>query len=174
MQVTPVRVPMEPLVRADERAAAIDASAPPAAVTAIAKGSASAEARGDGARERASDDSHDLRARDMEVRMEHALRENDGTLDLLPSYQYALGPDGLPYAVDPYARPEAAEDPPADETAVEEADASEDAIAMRDRAAVDRAEPAPEKPPKVDEHVARSYARFEDAEAPPPKLDTIA
>jgi hypothetical protein len=174
MQVTPVRVPMEPLVRADERAAAIDASAPPAAVTAIAKGSASAEARGDGARDRASDDSHDLRARDMEVRMEHALRENDGTLDLLPSYQYALGPDGLPYAVDPYARPEATEEPPADEVPVEEPESSEHAIAVRDRAAIEGSEPPPEKPPKLDEHVARSYARFEDAEEPAPKLDTIA
>jgi hypothetical protein len=49
-------------------------------------------------------DSHDLRARDMAVRTEQALREHDGSLDLLPSYQYALGPDGRPYAVEPGER----------------------------------------------------------------------
>jgi len=173
MQVTPVRVPVEPHVRTDEAAAAVDPGAAPAAVAPVARVSGPGEAQGGAAHERgrSGSDPHELRARDMAVRTEHALREPDGSLDLLPIYEYTLGPDGRPYAVDPYlAAAEASEDAPpveaadVDEAAVPAEPAPGPAIAPQDRAPVD--EP-------VDDHVARSYARLDEAEVPA-KLDVIA
>jgi hypothetical protein len=184
MQATPMRVPVESHVRTDEVGKAVDAGAAPAAVQATARVSATGDTEGKTAGEQGHPgDSHELRERDMQVRMEHALREPDGTLDLLPSYQYALGSDGLPYAVDPYVVAAEEHEDAAPVEDVEDSEAPERAIATRERAPVDAEEPAPESTrelelererPRIDEHVARSYARFEDGEDTPPKLDTIA
>lgn len=190
MQVTPVRVTAEPHVRAEEHAAAVERSVQPV-VAAVAPTRVHAPGGADGGvgqeRGRSRDESHDLRARDMEVRTEHALREPDGTLDLLPSYEFALGPDGLPYAVEqgitPMEPPEASrvEEPDAREDEDAEADAAAPTdVVARERVPIDETpvsadeEDVDARPPgRHDEPIARAYARTDEREAKP-QVETVA
>jgi hypothetical protein len=186
MQVTPVRATAEPHVRADEHAAAVERLVQPAvAAAAPTKVHASSGAEGGVAHERGRprDDSHDLRARDMEVRTEHALQEPDGSLDLLPSYEFALGPDGLPYAVEQGIAPfEPPEEPPVEgvearEEVDEEPEPTTDVVA-RERAPIDETpvsdddEDTP-SPERREEPIARAYGRS-DEPVVAPRVETVA
>jgi hypothetical protein len=180
MQITPMRVTAEPHVRADEHAAAVDAIARPAAIAAVTRPvQATHESDAGLAHERGR---HELRARDMEVRTQDALGEPDGTLDLLPSYEYALGPDGMPYAVEQSIAPVAEEAAPIDEPEArapakpvdDDEPATEDVA--RESPDEEDARDAVEAAPSAsgDRRLARAIARLDDADAPPPKLDAFA
>jgi hypothetical protein len=186
MQVAPVRATAEPHVRADEHAATVERLALPAvAAAAPTKVHAAGGAQGGVAHERgrSRDDSHDLRARDMEVRTEHALRQPDGHLDLLPSYEFALGPDGLPYAIEQGITPfEATEEKPAEDVeardeADEEPEPTTDVVA-RERAPIDEtpvSDDDEETPPpeRREEPIARAYGRS-DEPVVAPRVETVA
>ncbi len=191
MQVTPVRATAEPHVRADEHAATVERLARPViAAAAPTRVHATSSAEGGVAHERGRSrgDSHELRTRDMEVRTEHALQEPDGSLDLLPSYEFALGPDGLPYAIEqgitpiepPQAtRVEESEEPEPDEGKAEAAPTAD--VVARERVPIDETpasdesddERATRKPERHEEPVARAYARSDEREVPP-QVETIA
>ncbi|HET6582922.1 MAG TPA: hypothetical protein VFG69_05740 [Nannocystaceae bacterium] len=187
MHVVAPRAVAQPHARADENAAAIEAVAQVSAA-APPERRIQPSAEGDGVGDRRQPRGHELRARDREVRTEKAMREPDGSVDLLPSYEYAVGPDGLPYVIgqgESVAPPEHAPPPEDDaEAAATErsvharADVEHDDVEREpiERAPIETAEhaPAPREPePIVDDHVTRSYAKLVEREAAP-KLDTIA
>jgi len=136
-------------------------TAPPKADESIAAEEAVGKAAGSDVTEQPPDPQpRELWARDMAVRAEDASRTPDGSLSLLPTYDYQLGPDGLPYAVAPGVAAQQA-------VAAQEADAPP---------VTDAPPELPESPTSgADEHVLRSYARLDDVEGDaPPQLDTVA
>ena len=80
--------------------------APPTAPPQADEETAAVEAAGSDVAKQPPDDpqARELWARDMAVRAEEASRAPDGSLPLLPTYDYQLGPDGLPYVLRSYAR----------------------------------------------------------------------
>lgn len=165
----------------DEHTVAAEAVGKAAAITAVARRVEAAEHDDGVAKDPADPHPRELWAQDMAVRTEDASREPDGSLPLLPTYDYQLGPDGLPYAVAPgvaIAAPEPERAPLLDDAPPDaEPPPPEDPPALAgvaDDAHAD-APPLREPKPAADEHVLRSYARLDEAEAePPPRLDTIA
>jgi hypothetical protein len=176
MHVVAPRAVAQPQVRADESAVAVEGVAHTSAA-AVAQRRIQPADDGDGVAgdRRQPRDGHELRARDMEVRTAKAMREPDGSIDLLPSYEYAVGPDGLPYVIGqgegvepPKGSPSPpieAEAPPVQRDAIEREPVEREPI---ERERVEREPPAP-----ADDHVTRSYTKLVERE-PPTKLDTIA
>jgi hypothetical protein len=182
MHVVAPRAVAQPHAHAAESAAAIDGVAQ-ASAAAVTQRRIPPAGEGDGVAQdrRQPREGHELRARDMEVRTAKAMREPDGTIvDLLPTYEYEVGPDGVPYVIGQGESPMSPRESP---TAPIEADApvAERAIVERapvdresvDREPVDREPVDREPPPASDDHVTRSYTKLVAPETPP-KLDTIA
>lgn len=168
----------QPYVRADESARAVEGVARASAAAVVERrippSSAGEGVAGDRRQPR---EGHELRARDMEVRTAKAMREPDGSIDLLPSYEYAVGPDGLPYVIGQGESVEPPKEPPPLPIGVEGdvVPVKREAVELEaiERVPVER-EPVEREPVvTADDHVTRSYTKLAEPE-PLPKLDTIA
>ena len=174
MHVVAPRAVAQPHVRADESARAVEGVAQASAAAVVERRiPPSSEGEGVAGDRRQPRDGHELRARDMEVRTAKAMREPDGSIDLLPSYEYAVGPDGLPYVIGQGASVEPPKEPP---PPPEEREPVELEAIERGPVELESDEREPvEREPVVpaDDHVTRSYTKLAEPE-PLPKLDTIA
>lgn len=188
MHVVAPRAVAQPHVRADENARTVEGVASVGAPTVVERRVApSSEGQDVAGDRRQPRDGHELRARDMEVRTAKAMQEPDGSVDLLPSYEYAVGPDGLPYVIgqgESVAPPEAppplllededeaapVEREPIARESVEREPIEREPVA-REATKREAAEREPAAP--ADDHVTRSYAKLVEPERLP-RLDTIA
>lgn len=188
MHVVAPRAVAQPHAHADENARAVEGVAQ-ASAAAVVERRIPAAGEGDGIAgdRRQPRESHELRARDMEVRTAKAMREPDGSIDLLPSYEYAVGPDGMPYVIGQGASVESPKEPlPSpiegeDDAALAEREAIEREPVEREsveresveRESVERRAVEREPTASADDPVTRSYTKLVEPEAPP-QLDTIA